>query len=128
MPNVKAKIQDQDGVPRLQIFVKTQTGRTITMELDPSEPPVTPKAKEKEGIVSIPMQIFVRNLKGKTITLDVQPSDLVETVKQKIEAKEGIPPCHQRLIGHGKQLEDGKSLSYYNIDRGTTLHLALRLL
>ena len=73
------------------------------------------------------MQIFVKTSDGRTITLSAEASDTIESVKLQITAREGWPASSQTLLFAGQTLENVRTLSDYNIQKESTLHVILDL-
>ena len=135
--DVKKRIQDEEGIPsdqqRLVFSGKQLEDRWALLDYGVKNEDslhllfrtrsLTPYSLESSGI----MKIYVKTLSGTTITLKVKPSDNLKDIKAKIQAKEGIPPDQQRHLFNGVHLEDGPTLSQYNIKNNSILHMVLRL-
>ncbi|XP_062890480.1 polyubiquitin-like [Mobula hypostoma] len=127
---LKMKIQEKTNVPISQQRLMVQNGQSVEMQDDRSlsyynlnpSPTVMLLVRKEES-----MQIFLLNDKGKTTTYDVMPSESVQKFKERVHRQEGVRPDQQRLVYEGKQLEDGRLLSDYNIRPLTTISLLLRL-
>jgi hypothetical protein len=110
--SVESQIMGKDAAGGIQFEI-------VPYMLRPT-PPVPVYAKDN-------YQIFVRTLTSRTIILHTHKDDTIDSIKRKIEAREGVPKDLQRLIFQGKLLEDGRTLAEYNIMRENTVHLCVRL-
>ena len=73
------------------------------------------------------MEIYIKTLTGENITLETEPNETIKKLKEKIEPLENISVDNQRLIFAGKELEDNKTLSDYNIQKESTIHLVRKI-
>jgi len=139
--SVKQKIQAKEGIPaerqRLMFGSKTMENGKTMADYDI-------KCESEHDTVNLHLvltglggglvndntdselvQVLIKSLSGTTLTLDVHSHDSIQSVKQKIQAKAGIPYQFQRLIYGGTQLDNLRTLSYYHIDQDDMLYMLL---
>jgi ubiquitin len=125
--DLKQLIYDHEGVPVDQQRLSF-TGKELDNELAFADCYIQEESTlHLAHRLCAEIQIFVKSLTGKTIALRVEANESIESVKAKLQYKEGIPPDQQRLICAGRQLDDGHTVANYDVHTDNTLHLVLRL-
>ena len=127
-PSAHAAV-DVEAPPGHRVHAHTPTrpahapshARAHPLQLPPPPPPAHPHPQH--GL----LRLFVKTLSGKTFAVAVELPGSADRVKAQVQAQEGIPPAHQRLIFAGKLLEDGRALADYALADSSTVRLVLRL-
>jgi len=83
---------------------------------------------KEDAILDMKFQIFVKTLQGRSLVLTVKADDTVETIKEMIKEKEGMPLEQQRLIYGGKELRESMTVADYSMMEGSSVHLVMRLI
>ena len=129
--SVKCKIQEKEGIPKHQQRITFKgldlhDSRILSDYNIQNESSLNLELRQAGSSSEEEMEIFVKTLTGKTITMKVMSSNTVETLKEKIENSQGIPPNQQKLIFGGRELKDGATLSEYSLSNWSTVHIVFR--